>query len=78
VEYSGGGELKSEVAEKYRYNKSVYIATIGKCGSCYYCVNACPENAIKEWNPPTVDDARCTRCMKCVEACPRNVLQIVH
>jgi formate hydrogenlyase subunit 6/NADH:ubiquinone oxidoreductase subunit I len=69
--------LKSGEVEKSRYDRSVYIAAIGKCGGCYYCVNACPENAIKEQMPPTINHTLCTRCMKCVEACPRNVMKIV-
>jgi formate hydrogenlyase subunit 6/NADH:ubiquinone oxidoreductase subunit I len=40
--------LKSKEVEKFKYDKTVHIAAIGKCGECYYCVNACPENAIKE------------------------------
>lgn len=69
--------LMSRDVQKYRYDKSVYIAVIGKCGECYYCVDVCPEKAIKEWKPPTVDHSKCTRCMKCVEACPRWVMQII-
>jgi NAD-dependent dihydropyrimidine dehydrogenase PreA subunit len=72
------GMLKSKEVEKFRYDKTVYIVAVGKCGTCYYCVNACPENAIREWDPPTIDNALCTRCMKCVEACPRNVMKIIH
>lgn len=41
-------DMKSDEVEKFRYDNSVYIAAIGKCGVCYYCVNACPENAIRE------------------------------
>ena len=63
--------------EKYRYDKTVYVGVVGHCASCYYCLYVCPENAIKETKPPTVDSSRCTRCMKCVEACPRNVMQII-
>jgi formate hydrogenlyase subunit 6/NADH:ubiquinone oxidoreductase subunit I len=44
--------LKSKDVEKFKYDKTVYIAAVGNCGACYYCVNACAENAIKEWNPP--------------------------
>jgi len=71
-------KLKSDKVQKYRYDKSVFIAVIGNCGACYYCVNACPEKAIQELKPPTIDHSKCTRCMKCVEACPRWVMQIVH
>ena len=69
--------LGSREAEKYRYDKSVYVGVIGKCAACFYCLYACPEKAIKDTRPPTVDDARCTRCMMCVEACPRKVMQII-
>jgi formate hydrogenlyase subunit 6/NADH:ubiquinone oxidoreductase subunit I len=44
--------LKSKEVEEFRYDRTVYTAAVGKCGTCYYCVNVCPENAIKEWNPP--------------------------
>ena len=64
--------------EKFRFDKNVFLAVVGECGGCYYCVNACPEDAIKEWMPPTVDPSRCTRCLKCVEACPRRVMQVVY
>jgi formate hydrogenlyase subunit 6/NADH:ubiquinone oxidoreductase subunit I len=71
-------KLKSTEVRKYRYDKSVYIAVIGDCGGCYYCVNACPEKAIKESKPPTINHSKCTRCMKCVEACPLWAMQIIH
>ena len=70
--------MGSAEVEKYRYDESVYVGVIGKCAACYYCIYACPENAIKDTKPPTVIDDRCTRCMRCVEACPRNVMQIIH
>jgi Fe-S-cluster-containing hydrogenase component 2 len=78
VQRLGDELLKSKEVEKFRYDKTVYVVAVGKCGTCYYCVNACPENAIKEWNPPTVDNSLCTRCMKCVEACPRDVMKIIR
>jgi len=74
----GKNLLGSGEVEKYRYDKSVYVGVVGNCAACYYCLYACPENAIKDTKPPTIDDARCTRCMKCVEACPRNVMQIIR
>ena len=70
--------MKSKAVEKFRYDKTVCVVAVGKCGTCYYCVNGCPENAIQEWNPPTVDNALCTRRMKCVEACPRDVMKIIR
>jgi NAD-dependent dihydropyrimidine dehydrogenase PreA subunit len=70
--------LKSKEVDKFKYDKTVYIAAVGNCGACYNCANVCPENVIKEWNPPIVDNALCTRCMKCLEACPRDVLQIIR
>jgi formate hydrogenlyase subunit 6/NADH:ubiquinone oxidoreductase subunit I len=69
--------LRSNEVERFKYNKNVHIAVIGKCGGCYHCVDVCQENAIKEWMPPTINHSRCTRCMKCVESCPRNIMQIV-
>jgi Fe-S-cluster-containing hydrogenase component 2 len=70
--------LKSNETEKFKYNKTVYLAVIGKGGECYYCVNVCQEHAMKEWTPPTINHSLCTRCMKCVEACPRNVIKIIY
>lgn len=69
---------KSKEVGKFRYDKTAYIVVVGKYGTCYDCMNACLENAIKEWNPPTVDNSLCTRCMKCVKACPRDVMKIIH
>ena len=63
--------------ERYRYNKSVYVAAIGKCGACYICVDECPEGAIEKSEPVKVDYNRCTRCMKCVEVCPGGIMQII-
>jgi NAD-dependent dihydropyrimidine dehydrogenase PreA subunit len=70
--------LNSDIIEKFKFDKKVFLAVIGKCGGCYYCANACQENAIKEWMPPTINHSLCTRCMKCVEACPRDVMQIIY
>jgi NAD-dependent dihydropyrimidine dehydrogenase PreA subunit len=70
--------FKSKEIEKLRYGKAVYVVAVGKCGMCYYCVNVCPENAIREWNPSTINNSLCTRYMKCVEAGPRDILKIIH
>ena len=77
MEYDSPNKPELFKVEKYRYKKSVYVGEVGNCAACYYCLYACPENAIKDTNPPTVVDAKCTRCMKCVEACSRNVMQII-
>jgi Fe-S-cluster-containing hydrogenase component 2 len=70
--------LGSGEADKFRYDKSVYVGVVGNCAACYYCMYACPENAIKDTKLPTVIADRCTRCMRCVEACPRRVMQVIH
>ena len=70
--------MKSDIIDRFKYDKNVFLAVIGKCGGCYFCANACQENAIKERMPPTIDNDLCTRCMECVKACPRGVMQIVH
>ena len=61
----------------YQYNKSVYVAAIGKCGARYICVDECPEGAIERSEPVKVDYNKCTRCMKCVEVCPGGIMQII-
>ena len=63
--------------ERYQYNKSVYVAAIGKCSACYICVDECPEGAIEGSEPVKVDYNKCTRCMKCVEVCPGGIMQII-
>ncbi len=63
--------------EKYRYDKSVCTAAIGRCGMCYMCIEECPENAIEKRSPVRIDYKRCTRCMRCVAVCPTGVMQII-
>ncbi len=63
--------------ERYRYDRGVYVAAVGKCGACFLCVDECPEDAIHKMEPVKVDYNRCTRCMRCVEVCPGGIMQII-
>ncbi len=71
-----GSLVRSEI-DKYKYNKEVYVAAIGNCHGCFYCVNACSESAIEEVKPPVIDYGKCTRCMECIKACPKGVMQLI-
>ncbi len=40
------------------------------CVSCGACLPECPEGAISEGEPYTIDPALCTECGACAEVCP--------
>ncbi|HBG46921.1 MAG TPA: 4Fe-4S ferredoxin [Deltaproteobacteria bacterium] len=45
------------------------------CVACGVCLPECPEGAISEGNPYTIDPKLCTECGACAEVCPVDVCQ---
>ena len=56
-----------------------------RCKGCYYCVKACPKNAISISNNVNskgyvvikVDEEKCIGCGVCYTVCPDYVFEIV-
>ncbi len=48
---------------------------IEDCVSCGACLPECPEGAISEGEPYTIDPALCTECGACAEVCPVDACQ---
>jgi len=44
--------------------------TTNDCISCMDCVENCPNEAIGEFNPATIDHDKCIRCCSCIKICP--------
>jgi 2-oxoglutarate ferredoxin oxidoreductase subunit delta len=55
-----------------------------KCKGCYYCINACKQNALcvsdkinkKGFRVVQVNDDMCIACGSCYEVCPDLVFEI--
>lgn len=55
-----------------------------KCKGCYYCIRACPKDAIsimdtpntKGYNPVVVDPDKCIACGMCYQVCPDTAFEI--
>ena len=55
-----------------------------KCKGCYYCIKACPKDAIsimdivnkKGYAPTQVDEEKCIGCGACYTVCPDTVYTI--
>lgn len=43
------------------------------CVECGVCVPECPEGAITEGSPYSIDPKLCTECGACAEVCPVDV-----
>ena len=54
------------------------------CKACYYCIAACPKEALsvsdytnkKGHRPPAVDPEKCVACGTCFIVCPDYVFEI--
>jgi len=51
-----------------------YLIT-NECISCGVCMPECPEGAIAEGEPYTIDPKLCTECAACAEVCPTDACQ---
>jgi NAD-dependent dihydropyrimidine dehydrogenase PreA subunit len=49
-----------------------------RCTICSQCILVCPEEAIKGWQFPEIDQERCTGCLKCIDYCPTDALEEVE
>ncbi|MBE9527920.1 MAG: 4Fe-4S binding protein [Proteobacteria bacterium] len=52
---------------------SFYI--LEDCVACGVCMPECPEGAISEGDPYTIDPKLCTECGGCAEVCPVDACQ---
>ncbi|SHD77670.1 4Fe-4S binding protein [Schnuerera ultunensis] len=56
-----------------------------RCKGCYYCIKACPKDAIsimaitnkKGYQPIHVNEEKCIGCGICYQVCPDYVFEIV-
>jgi len=48
-----------------------------RCTICSQCILVCPEEAIKGWEFPKIDQEQCSGCLKCIDYCPTDALEEV-
>ena len=48
-----------------------------KCTICSQCVVVCPEEAIRGWEFPVIDNEKCTDCKRCIIYCPTEAMIMV-
>lgn len=57
-----------------------------RCKGCYYCVNACPKQALTHAETINVkgyvyvecNEEKCIKCGICYNVCPDNVFELVE
>jgi 2-oxoglutarate ferredoxin oxidoreductase subunit delta len=65
-------------------NKSKIFVDEARCKGCYYCIKACPKDAVhlsghvnaKGYETVAVDEEECIGCGSCYRMCPDYVFEL--